>query len=151
MRAIAVLSLLLVACSDRSLPVGNRAEGFSLASQEHQSEVLRRLGERGIPYEVEDDGTIRYMLDNQAEVLGVVRHVTKGERYNSLDLEALPVTSKKQKELYMEELSAAGIPYEIVKVGAIENIKWRAEYGPEVDSIRQRVNTTLANSWERNN
>lgn len=134
------LALFLFACSKDGLPSGARGGGFNLADKNKHDQVINVLKERKIPYEVNSRGMTIYMLDNQAEVLGIIREVQYEGELDPNYFESEILQTEDLKEMYLEEFQQASIPYQLDSFDGKDHIFWSQTYGPKVDKIRQKIN-----------
>ena len=130
----------MFACSKDGLPAGTRGGGFSMADKNKHDQVINALKERKIPYEVNSRGMTIYMLDNQAEVLGIIRDVQFEGELDPNYFESEILQTKELKEMYIEEFRHASIPYQLDSFDGNEHIFWSQTHGPKVDQIRQKIN-----------
>lgn len=130
----------MCSCSKEGLPAGTRGGGFNLADKNKHDQVINILKGRKIPYEINSRGMTIYMLDNQAEVLGIIREVQYGGELDSNYFESETLQSEELKAMYLEEFRQASIPYQLDSFDGKEHIFWSQIYGPQVDEIRQKIN-----------
>lgn len=135
-----VIFIMLLGCSKTELPPGPRGDGFILGDRDKQAQVIRVLEDRSIPYKINSRGFVIYMLENEAEVLGIIREIEFSGRLNPNHFESEILFSKEIKSIYVKEFKKSSIPYHIDVMAGDEYIYWSQIYGPKVDRIRQKIN-----------
>ena len=135
----AVLLVSFSACSNEGLPSGHRGESFKLANLDQQRNVLNIMAKESIPYKVDERGFVHYLLDDQAEVHGIMRGAKYGEKLSNKIVESKIFIDTSFIDAYKNALDDKKIPYSIRQERGHTALEWVQLYGPEVDIIIESV------------
>ena len=141
--SILFLSLSLSACSDDLLPPGDRGGEIMLENEHKNMLLINRLEGEDIPYELSSQGWIKYMLADQAKVMGIIRSINYAEGLRDDVFESEIINDNEMKSEYISEFVRSGIQYHLGSHLGNEYIFWKQTDGPKVDVIRQRINVSL--------
>ncbi len=83
------------------------------------------------------------MLEDQAEVLSIIRKVQYDGNLDEKIFESAIVQGQEFKERYIDEFESASIPFFFDTVNGLEHIFWSQIHGPIVDKIRQKINIQI--------
>ena len=136
-------ALFFFGCTDSGLPAGKRGGGFKLTDAEKHMKAIASLEERGIPYELDENGLVLYLLNKQAEVHGILRKIHYGEEPKENVWESTALVDQLTREKYEAAFNTSGIPYRILDHKGVIYIEWRQIYGPRVDTVRQNVDEEI--------
>ena len=139
---IFVLAMML-GCSTEGLPPGDRAGGFKIVEVDQREIILANFKSNNIPFVIDEKGFINYLLQDQSEVLGIIRDVKTGGKLDSSYYESTILQDEKAKEKYVSEFKAQNIPFDISDHSGIVHISWSQKYGSDVDKIRQKIDLEL--------
>lgn len=67
---------------------------------------------------------IRYLLENEAEVLGIKRKIEYGESLDENQWEAMILATDIAREKYEEAFKENGIPYFVLERAEVVQINW---------------------------
>ena len=133
-------------CSSKSLPAGVRGEPFLLSDQSQQEEIIEVLKERNLPFDIDSEGYIVYLLANQAEIHGILRTVQYGDVLRDNVTESAILANEDVRKIYEAAFVEEEIPYDIRKHDGLIEIEWNQLHGIHVDRLRQRVDTEIVNA-----
>jgi len=142
-----ILILLLQSCADTELPAGNRGDAFKLADPIKQASVIAELKKRNIPFEINEEGLVIYLLRNQAEVDGITRNALFGEILKDNVWESAVLINQLTRDKYESAFRTAKIPYRILEHKGTTEIVWNQLYGPQVDLLRQRLDGEISDYY----
>ena len=145
------LILALISCGDNDLPFGHRAEAFKLGDSRLQDRVLAQMSKHKIAYTLDEEGFVNYLLDDYAEVEGMIRVERYGQTLSYKIIESKILFDQQVIDQYVRAFDEGGIPYTLNRESTHSSFKWAQVYGPEVDLIIESVTKKLMNEWENQN
>ena len=125
-------------CSENELPAGIMGGAFKLEDKNAQDKILSIMGNSNIPYEVDHDGFIHYLLKNQAQINTIKRNVIYGSMLSENILETA-IINNKSRDKYAYHLKKENISFRIYSYNGNIHLEWNQKDGPKVDIIRQNI------------
>lgn len=151
MKIILVIIIIIssIGCSSEKLPAGVRADGFKFADSGQQSAFIDLMKEENIPFEINKNGFVIYLLKNEATVFRMLRKIQYGENLNPDIWESAILANTEIRDNYVKAFSENGIRYYIKEDNGVIQIKWSQTDGPKVDVLRQQLDLKYWNDHHK--
>lgn len=133
----------MFSCSDTDFPPGRRGQPIDLGDISQNKKLYSELEKRNIPFILDEKGFVHYLMDNQAEVFGIVRRIKYGEVLKKEVFETQVIPNDKILRLYEGQFRKAGINYKIITRNGWKEISWSQIDGEKVDLIRENIGKNL--------
>ncbi len=138
--AFVAVSMLIVGCFGKSEDrVGCRGEGFTLRDDNANKKIINILEDKGIDYWVEDDGTIEFMLRDQAEIKSLAHEVNFDGSIEKNRFNARILGSDREQAQFEKHFRANNVSYRVFDRGSSRYIEWNFSQYKEAEKAIQEA------------
>jgi hypothetical protein len=147
---IVCIVLVLGGCTKAELPAGKRAGGFQIVDRKMQEAVIAEMRKRDIPLLIDERGFVNFLLEDQAEVEGIMRSIQHGPNLDPGYFETIVLVNDYVRSRYEERFHEESIPFTISTHENYYLLEYSQTYGPQVDLLAQELEIEIMDYYIEN-